>query len=185
MPTYIRPVIIENIFWFSGPGLQNYWSVTWCHLKRSYAMFLRATVLPRSHVGIYWIWSHHGSLHPSLFHERKEFSLSVRDQGGVEQANRTPCFFFLHGPRTLAGHHSRYPNWCPTLIIDHRRCRHHVLAHRHQNWNHPHWSHMLFANRSASTTVMVMPEFFVMLLKASGLLHPRNSWNSMERLSEW
>ena len=33
------------------------------------------------------------------------------------------------------------------LTPEHRR-RHCMLAHRHQNWNHQHWSHLLFADES-------------------------------------
>ena len=42
---------------------------------------------------------------------------------------------------------SRRPARCPKLIQDHRHCPH-VWAHRHRNWNHLPWSHVIFADES-------------------------------------
>ena len=56
------------------------------------------------------------------------------------------CVFFHPVKRCLvaAGYRSRHPNWCPKLTPDH--CRHHMLSHMDQNWNHQHWSHVLFVD---------------------------------------
>ena len=46
-----------------------------------------------------------------------------------------------------AGYRSRRPARCPKLTHDHRhRCR--LWARRHRNWNHQHWSHVIFADES-------------------------------------
>ena len=47
------------------------------------------------------ITSNEDCMYPSLFHEVKEFSLSIQDQGVADQATWTPCNG-PHGPRTLS-----------------------------------------------------------------------------------
>ena len=46
-----------------------------------------------------------------------------------------------------AGYHSRRPARCPRLTYDHRQ-RRRVWARWHRNWNHQHWSHVIFADES-------------------------------------
>ena len=46
-----------------------------------------------------------------------------------------------------AEYRSRRPARWPRPTHDHRR-RHRVWARRHRNWNHQHWSHVIFADES-------------------------------------
>ena len=59
--------------------------------------------------------------------------------------------FFVHTIQiclVASGYRWRDPEArCPRLTFDHRVCRH-MLAHRHHNWNHQHWAHVLFADES-------------------------------------
>ena len=52
------------------------------------------------------------------------------------------------------GYCSRHPARCPRLTLDHC-CRCHMLHHRHQNWNHQHWFHVLFADESIDPERMI------------------------------
>ena len=45
------------------------------------------------------------------------------------------------------GYRSRRPARCPSLTHDHRR-RRCVWVRRHRNWNHQHWSHVIFTHKS-------------------------------------
>ena len=89
--------------------------------------------------------------------EVKELSLSIQNQGKL--IRWSGCFFdvsAVQGHLVAARYRSRDSDWCPRLNPDHRRCRH-MLAHKHQNWSHRYFSHVLFADESiASTTVMGM-----------------------------
>ena len=75
--------------------------------KTSFAMFVRAAVLPMGYVHIYWIQSHKKRPFLSVYHEAEEFSLSVQGQGGADQINWTP-HFLPHG-LVAAGFRSRNP----------------------------------------------------------------------------
>ena len=51
------------------------------------------------------------------------------------------------GRLVAAGYRSRYPEQCCRLAPDH--CRHRrMLADRPQNWNHQHWSDVIFSDES-------------------------------------
>ena len=114
--------------------------------KKSYAAFWEQQL----HPGVTW-----ASIEDDCFkwrtcisppHEVKEFSLSVWDQDGADQANWTQ-FLCPHGPEMCSS------TWISlktaTLIpkTDHR-CHHRMLTHRHQYRNHQHWSHALLAEES-------------------------------------
>ena len=57
--------------------------------------------------------------------------------------------------------------------------RQRMLADMPQNLNHQHWSYPIYDD------VTGMSGFSSCCWKASGLLHPRNRWNSQKRWSEW
>ena len=57
-----------------------------------------------------------------------------------------PCLY-PHSPKIFSiRSRLRHPDWWPRLTTYHRCRRRCMLAHRHQNWNHQHWSHVLFAD---------------------------------------
>ena len=68
-----------------------------------------------------------------------------------------PCNFQETSPHPLTKFHNPPPILsCPNLFVpeeyprltdDHHR-RHRVWARRHRNWNHQHWSHVIFADES-------------------------------------
>ena len=100
--TNIRPVIIQNIIWSAGVWLFR--EIPECHKvpsKKSYAVFLKAAALSIGYMSICGRRSHKKkTMTSSTYHEAKEFSLSVQDQGGADQANWTLCLC-AHGPRTF------------------------------------------------------------------------------------
>ena len=71
------------------------------------------------------------------------------DQQGANQVYWMSCLF-QQGPKTFRnswispGHPAR----CPRLTLDHYRHHRRVLAHRHQNLNHQHWSRVIFVDKS-------------------------------------
>ena len=48
------------------------------------------------------------------------------------------------------GYSSRHPEQCTILTLDHRHCCG-MMAHWHQNWNHQHWSYLLFDPESSAS----------------------------------
>ena len=143
MPIYIRSVIVVHcsVLWswdFSYGDFRNY--CMGCHEVTSQkycTVFVLPKVLPRDYVGIGWRWLHE--------HEQEQASLCVRDQDVAGQVN-----YILHlglcVPKTLivVGYRSRHPDKCPRLTPVQRQPQR-ILIPRYQDWNHQHWSHVIFA----------------------------------------
>ena len=86
----------------------------------------------------------------SLFYIIRQNNFLSTSRIRMELARRTGHHFFVDMVQrclAAAGYRSRHPAWCPILTIGRHHHRH-MLAHRHQNWNHQHWSHVFFADGS-------------------------------------
>ena len=152
---------------FSG-DIENYWSITTCHLQA----FIEDDHIKRPRL--------------SPYQEAKVFSRSVQDQGGVDQANWTP-YICLHGPRTFSSNWISLKTSQPMPQTD--------------SWSSPP-SHVGTQAPELEPSARVLcaicwwihsqplqlswacPSFISCRWKASGLLHPRNRWNSWERRPE-
>ena len=70
---------------FSEGDLENYWSVTRCHLKR----FMPCSWKEQSYSGATWAPTEDDHIkrkpRPSPYHEREQVSPNVRDQGGADR----------------------------------------------------------------------------------------------------
>ena len=129
---------------FPEGDVENYWSVTGCHLK-SPAL---CSWEQQSYPGTTWasIEENHikqKSYPSALLLEVEEFSLAVQNHGGADQANWMPCRC-PHGPRAFSSSWIHQDRW---LTPDHRRCRR-MFAHRHRNWDRQGSSHVLCADAS-------------------------------------
>ena len=85
MPMDIRPVIIQIIVWFNGREL-SHWEMSGIILmtsQNSCDVFVNPGALPKGCIGIGWRDYVKGELCPSSYHERKQVSLSVQDQGAA------------------------------------------------------------------------------------------------------
>ena len=146
MPTHIWLVIIENSVRFSGLGFRRtiIRELQECHRvpsKKSYVVFVRASVLPKGYLGIYWIWSHQNKTMPILHTIGwRSFLSAVRIR--VELIRRTRRRFFVHtaqGSLIVAGFRLWHPDRWPRQPSDHRWYR--MLADRTQKWT---WSNAIF-----------------------------------------
>ena len=123
-----------------------------CHrvpFKKSYAVFVRAAVLPRGYVGIYWRQSHQKKamfLYASRG-ERVFFQLSRIRVGLIWRTGRPVVVRMIQGRLVAVGYHSRHPDRCPRLT-HHHRCRRRILADMPKNWYHQHCSHPIFDDES-------------------------------------
>ena len=72
-----------------------------------------------------------------------QVSLSVQDHDGADQANTHHNFVYTVQSLVMAGYRSRHPNKFPRLFPGLRHLRR-SSVHCHKNWNHQHWSPVIF-----------------------------------------
>ena len=103
-----------------------------------------------------------------------------------KRTRRLAFVCMVQGRLVAAGYCSRHPDRHPRLMHDHRR-RRRMLTHKHQNWNHQHWPHVLFLMSLSQPLQQycACPSFSSCCWKISGLLLPRNRSNSRKRRPEW
>ena len=117
--------------------------------QNSYARLVIPAVLPRGYSSIGW----------RQIHEKKTASFFVSWRGDrflstskirmelIRRIRRHIFVSMVQRGLAVAEYRSRYPDRWPRLTPDHRYLRR-ILVHRHQNWNHQHWSHVVFADES-------------------------------------
>ena len=77
-----------------------------------------------------------------------EFFSASRIRMGLIRLIRRISFIFLVQRRLIvAEYRSRRKARCPRLALDRRHLLR-ILVHRHKNWNHQDWSHVIFADAS-------------------------------------
>ena len=131
--------VISRNTWVSQGGISKFICRVWetgRAIERPHGHWLRMTTARRDHA-------------PIRIMRRKRFiSLS---RIGVELIRRIGHRVSAHTAvqkRLVAfAYRSRRPARCPKLTQDHRHCLR-VWAHRHLNWNHQPWSHVIFADKS-------------------------------------
>ena len=117
---------------------------------KSSAVFGRPKELSVGHMVIGCGWPHQGKPVPlseswtetGIFHRRESSRVELIRRTGPRVSVRTVQRCLI-----AAGYHWRRPARCPRLTYDHRQ-RRHVWARWHRNWNHQHWSHVIFADES-------------------------------------
>ena len=127
-------MIIETIVRFSALGLSQEISIIIGVSQRAIFKHLLKTITLKGHAFL-----HIG--------RRKCFFAAPRIK--VELIRQSGPHIFVcmvQGHLVATGYRSRDPNRCPRLTPGHSHRR--MLAPKHQNWNHQHWSRVLFAEES-------------------------------------
>ena len=100
-------------------------------------------------MGVGWRWLHEKEDHAHLCIMKGSRFLWV-SRIRVELTRRIRCRIFVYLVLIyliVAEYRSRHPARCPRLTPDHCHLLR-ILLHRHQNWNHQDWSHVIFADAS-------------------------------------
>ena len=130
----------------SEGNANNNWNVTSGHLKKSCAVFVRGTVCQ----GVIWhllkrITSKENRAQLSIMRRNSFLQAPIKVEL-ISRTGRPVCFSMIQGRLVTAGYRSRHLDRCPRLTLSHHRRR--MLAHKHHNWSHQHWYHVLFADES-------------------------------------
>ena len=140
--------------------------------KKSFILFVRASVLPSDYVGIYWRRSLHNKTALLRIIRRKVF---CQCPGSAWSSSNELDAVSLNAQSkewwVATWNQSRHTDWCPRLTPDHRR-RRRMFAYRHQKGtiSTDFLCYLLISSWSASRIIIGMPEFFFVLSKGKWIV---------------